>query len=118
VICIAIFISGIYMLELFQRPERTRLLAWLPLCLMTIAMLINQFVFSWATYLRCHKQEPFLVNSIVGGILCGLSTLLLGKYFGVMGITAGYGLITIGMMPWGYYIFKSKKQLWHQTTSC
>ena len=78
-----------------------------------IPLFINQFVNSWATYLRCHKQEPFLINSICGGIACCLSTFILGNYFGLYGITIGYCFITMAFMPWGYWIYKTKKTEWH-----
>jgi len=113
-VCVAVFILGVYVLELSHRPERERLLAWLPLGLMAGSMVLNQLVYSWATYLRCHKQEPFLAYSVVGGVLCALSTFFLGKYVGVTGITASYFLITACLLPWAYYIFKTKKQQWHR----
>ncbi|MFK2305688.1 hypothetical protein ACIXN8_08680 [Bacteroides fragilis] len=91
----------------------SRFLDYLPMLLMMISLFINQFISSWAIYLRCHKEEPFLVNSIIGGILCCLSTVLLGKFFGVIGITSGYCLITFFLVFWGYWIFKTKKQEWH-----
>lgn len=91
----------------------SRFFDYLPMLLMMISLFINQFISSWAIYLRCHKEEPFLVNSIIGGILCCLSTVLLGKFFGVIGITSGYCLITFFLVFWGYWIFKTKKQEWH-----
>lgn len=90
-----------------------RFLPYLPMFLMMIPVFINQFISSWATYLRCHKQEPFLIYSISAGIACCLSTLLLGKWFGVLGVTGGYCFITIALMPWGYWIYKTKKYEWH-----
>lgn len=90
-----------------------RFLDYLPMLLMMIPLFINQFVNSWATYLRCHKQEPFLINSICAGIACSLSTFILGNYFGLYGITIGYCCITIAFMPWGYSIYKTKKAKWH-----
>lgn len=90
-----------------------RFLSYLPMELMMISLFVNQFVNSWATYLRCHKQEPFLINSICAGISCCLSTMLLGRWFGVLGITGGYCFITIAFMPWGYWIYKTKKNEWH-----
>lgn len=91
----------------------SRFLDSLPMILMMVPLFINQFVSSWATYLRCHKQEPFLYISIVIGLLCSLSTILLGKYMGVIGVTGGYCLITTCSLPWAYYIFKIKKEEWH-----
>ena len=52
-----------------------RFIPFLPLIFMMGTILLNLIVSSWATYLRCHKKEPFLINSIVGGILSALSTL-------------------------------------------
>lgn len=91
----------------------SRFLNYSPMLLMMIPLFINQLISSWAIYLRCHKKEPFLVNSIAGGILCCLSTILLGRFYGVMGITSGYCLITIFLALWGYWIFKTKKYEWH-----
>lgn len=90
-----------------------RFLSLIPMALMTIPVVVNQFVYSWATYLRCHKQEPFLVNSIFAGIACCLSTLLFGKLYGLYGITIGYCTISILFFPWGYWIYKTKKLEWH-----
>jgi O-antigen/teichoic acid export membrane protein len=85
----------------------------IPLICMIITVIINQVVSSWATYLRCHKKEPFLYNSIVGGLLTSFSTIYFGKYFGLNGITIGYFVINIIMLPWAYYIFLSKQKQWH-----
>lgn len=91
-----------------------RFLPLIPMALMTIPVVVNQFVSSWATYLRCHKQEPFLVNSVVIGILCCVSTLVLGKYYGLYGITIGYSsLILFVSLPWGYMIYMNKRKEWH-----
>lgn len=90
-----------------------RFLDYGPMLLMMIPLYCNQFVFAWATYLRCHKQEPFLINSIVNGILCMLSTICLGQYFGLYGITIGYCCITIIMMLYGYWLYYSNKNKWH-----
>ena len=91
-----------------------RFLDFRPMILMAIPVFLHQFTSSWATYLRCHKQEPFLVNSIVAGVLCMLSTLVFGKLFGLYGVTIGYCAIQIALFPWGYYIYKTKKNEWHE----
>lgn len=90
-----------------------RFLDYLPMLLMMIPVFLNQFVFSWAIYLRCHKKEPFLIISVVTGVLCLLSTFCLGNAYGLYGITLGYCAITIATVPWAYHIFKTKKQEWH-----
>lgn len=90
-----------------------RFLAYTPMLLMMVPEFANQFITAWGTYLRCHKQEPFLMYSVVTGILCCASTLGLGHLFGVDGITTGYCAITVLLMPWAHHIYTAKKKLWH-----
>ena len=86
-----------------------------PLLLMIGALLANMAVSSVATYLRCHKQEPLLIQSITMGVLTMLSTFLLGNAFGLYGITIGYFILCILVgLPWGIYLFKEYKRIWHQ----
>ena len=87
-----------------------------PMFFMMIPVIANQFVFSWASYLRCHKKEPFLIQSVVMGVLCCASTMIFGHLYGAYGITIGYACLTVGVsVPWAYWIFKTKKREWHGT---
>lgn len=109
-----VFIIRQFHIMLGEIDIGSRLLPYLPMLLMMIPLFINQLVGSWATYLRCHKREPFLINSLISGGLCSLSTIFLGRYFGVVGITGGYCVITLIMSFWGYRIFVIKKNEWHE----
>jgi O-antigen/teichoic acid export membrane protein len=113
-----IMFIGVWFLRLFKigfggNLLGDRFLDYIPMLLMMIPLFINQFVSSWATYLRCHKQEPFLINSICAGIACSVSTIILGNKFGLYGITIGYCMITLAFLPWGHSIYKTKKNEWH-----
>lgn len=90
-----------------------RFLPYIPMVLMMVSVLLSQYVFAWATYLRCHKQEPFLWNSVVIGVLSLLSTLILGNYFGLYGIVLGYFSLRILSNIWGRYTFVTYKNRWH-----
>ncbi len=90
-----------------------RFLDYWPLFFMMVSIYIQQFVSSWAMYLRCHKQEPYLVLSICNGVACLCSTFFLGKTYGLYGVTIGYCTINLLIAPWAYSIFKSKKTKWH-----
>lgn len=116
VICLGLiscFVLGILGLKFMDIPLGNRFLGWWPLTFMLIPLFINQWVNGWATYLRCHKQEPYLVSSIVAAVLCCASTLILGKCYGVMGITSGYCTITAVMAIWAYKIYINCKKEWH-----
>lgn len=109
-----VFIAFVQMLKYNNFSIGNRFLPIFPLLLLSVATFFNQYVYSIATYLRCHKQEPFLMQSIVMGILIAISSFILGKHFGVNGITIGY--TTLGLLiglPWAVWIFINKKIEWH-----
>ena len=90
-----------------------RFLGYIPMLLMMIPVFLMQFTNSWATYLRCHKKEPFLLNSICSGIFMGSGTFVFGNMFGLYGVTISYCFLSILFFPWGYYLYKSNKIKWH-----
>lgn len=90
-----------------------RFLDYLPMLFMTVPVFLQQFVNSWATYLRCHKKEPFLLNSICAGICMGTGTFVFGHMYGLYGVTISYCILSILFFPWGYYLYKSNKIKWH-----
>ena len=112
-VLLVMFIVAVTLMYSYRISYSVRFLSIIPTILMSVVCFINQLIFSWATYLRCHKEEPFLWNSIGMGILSILSTLILGHYFGLKGIIYGYTTITIIVaLPWAYLIFKNKRSAW------
>lgn len=94
----------------------SRFLSGLPLAFLCSTFVINQMIFSMSVYLRCHKTEPLLYQSIVLGILSFCSTVFLGRAFGVTGITAGYfGVMLTVSLPWVIIIFNKFRTLHPQT---
>jgi hypothetical protein len=110
--------SGVWMTVLFLRSYHVafalRLLPPIPLALVMIATIINIVVFAEALYLRAHKQEKFLINSIAGAIWMVPASLFLGRYYGAYGIALGYlvAAIVIGM-GFGSYTFLKWRRIWH-----
>jgi len=114
IILILIFIVFLAALEHFHLSLADRFLPlWLSAILLSTVP-INNVINSWATYLRCHKREPFLVQAIVIGILCAVSTILAAKYIGVAGVVVGYTtIVVIISLPLSFRIFTTKKKLYH-----
>jgi O-antigen/teichoic acid export membrane protein len=111
---IALFILGLIFFKMNSISLIDRFLPVTYVLLLSIITVINQFVFSWATYLRCHKKEPLLIYSIVIGVLVASSTIGLGKYFGLVGIVVGYFMVSVLVgLPWAFYIYVIKKKEWH-----
>lgn len=90
-----------------------RFLPIIPLCLMSWAVFTMFPVNCWATYLRCHKKEPLMLNSIVMGVLCCASTLILGGIYGLYGMCIGYAVLRIISLIWIYFVYRTKKNEWH-----
>lgn len=87
-----------------------------PVCLtgLLLATAVNVVVFGEALYLRAHKQEKFLLNSVLGAFLVSVSTYFLGKYYGAPGIVGGNLAIAVLMgLPLGTYVFVKYRRAWH-----
>jgi hypothetical protein len=114
----AVVWTGTWYLRAHHYAFANRLLPGLPFALLLGSMNINQVVSSMAIYLRAHKQEKFLINSVLGAVLMGSSTYFLGRYFGALGMTSGQFAIAVGVgLGYGTYVFLKYRKLWHQVES-
>ena len=118
-VLLVLFLLFVILLRLFAIRISGSLLAdrfldICPLILLMLTVYCNQYINSWATYLRCHKKEPFLINSVVVGLLSLVSTFYFGHNYGLYGVVIGYCVIKMASLPWGYSIFKNKKYEWHK----
>lgn len=114
VFVLLIFIIQHYQIMPFGLNIGDRFLPIIPLFLMAWSIFTMFPINCWATYLRCHKQEPLLLNSIVVGILCCVSTIGLGYLAGLYGMTIGFAIIRFVSLTWIYSVFKKKKYEWHR----
>lgn len=91
-----------------------RLLDPLPLGLLMGATVVSHIAAAQSIYLRAHKQEPFLLPSLLGGVLISLSSLLLCRPFGATGMMAGYLAVSLTVgLGLGTAIFVQKRRQWH-----
>lgn len=115
IVCILIFVGGVYFLRYFGFAAGDRFLPLYLIILLSICTFVTQLVNAWATFLRCHKKEPFLLYSIIMGLLTAGSTFVFGKLYGVDGIVWGYSVLTVVVsLGWAYCIFVTKKNIWHE----
>jgi O-antigen/teichoic acid export membrane protein len=73
----------------------------------------NHTVSSEAIYLRSHKQEKLLAQSIFGAVMTGLSTYLLGKRFGAIGMLSGYFVLCVIGLGLATNTFLHYRRIWH-----
>lgn len=105
---------GVLYLNWAQIRFAHRLLDPFSIAILLITVMLNVIIFGEATYLRAHKQEKFLLNSVLGAVLMALSTWFFGKYYGARGVVVGSLLIGLLMgLPLGTYVFVKYRRLWH-----
>lgn len=64
-----------------------------------------------ATYLRCQKQEPFFILSLVTGSLVLMTSFILGHRFGPFGICVGYSTVYMMIaLPLGTVILRRNRR--------
>lgn len=108
-----VLLGSIY-LYLAGTPFAHRILRPLPLGVLLLTTTINVIIFGQAVYLRAHKQEKFLLNSILGALLAGTSTYFLGRRYGATGMVVGYLAIHIFFgLPFATFVFLKYRRAWH-----
>ncbi len=113
-VCVLLTWSAVVCLNWIHFPLAHRVLSPMPFGLLLLVVPMNVLVFAQATYLRAHKQEKFLLNSVGGAILTACSTFFLGKAYGSTGIVIGTVIIgAVVGVPAGTYVFVKYRRLWH-----
>lgn len=105
-----------YLLHTANVGFSSRLLDPLTFLLLMLATTLNYVTYAQSAYLRAHKQEPFLLISLISAGLIAALTFALGKEYGALGIMSGYLAVctTIGF-GWGSKIFLSKRREWQKS---
>ena len=85
-----------------------------PTSLLVLATVVNQIIFGQAIYLRAHKQEPFMILSVVNGLATGLLVAGLGCFFAGWGVSIAYALVQISMLAWASQVWGKCRRKWHQ----
>jgi O-antigen/teichoic acid export membrane protein len=96
----------------------SRLLSPIPLAMLFFGTIGNVIVFAEALYLRAHKQEKFMVPSIVAALysmpIAFFVAHMKSPHGGAWGIAAAYaiGAAVIGL-GYGSYTFFKWRRIWH-----
>lgn len=91
-----------------------RFLPPLPTGIFLLAQIIIAVSLPASSYLRAHKKEPLLFLSVMSGLLIGISTCILGKYYSAIGMAIGYLLINIIIIPFVFVVWYYCKINWHK----
>jgi O-antigen/teichoic acid export membrane protein len=107
-----------YILHVRSIQLASRVIDPLPFTLLVVTTMLNYVTYAQSTYLRAHKQEPFLWISLISAGLIAALTLTLGKSYGALGIMTGYFVVcAIIGFGWGSVIFFTKRREWQNSCS-
>ncbi|HEX3663574.1 MAG TPA: hypothetical protein VHU89_19210 [Acidobacteriaceae bacterium] len=113
----ACVVAGAIWLNMEHMRFGHRLLSPVLLAVLMLSTMMNVIVFGEALYLRAHKQEKFLLISILGAVTVSGSALILGKYYGAAGMVVGcLGTGIFVGLPLGTYTFIKYRRLWHASS--
>ena len=102
-----------YLAHIENFKYSNRILEPLPFSLLILATVFNYITYAQSAYLRAHKEEPFLVISLISAGLIAVLTIALGKEYGSLGIMAGYlAVCSLVGLCFGSVIFISKRKQW------
>ncbi|MCE0826698.1 hypothetical protein LVQ78_11710 [Buttiauxella sp. A2-C2_NF] len=102
---------SIFILNRYSFPVANRFADMDIVGLLVLSSLINHAVFSMSVYMRAHKEEPMLLNSIfvgVGIILCVYFLSKLSVYYALAGYVA---IMLMLCLPWCYLLFRKYYKL-------
>jgi O-antigen/teichoic acid export membrane protein len=95
-----------------------RFLDPLPFLLLVSATIFAYVTYAQAAYLRAHKEEPFMLISLISAALIGGLTFVLAQEYGATGLMAAYAAVyAIVGVGWGSMIFTSKRREWQKLSS-
>jgi hypothetical protein len=86
-------------------PQIRRIASTSVLVVLAIVTTVNSMVFALAIYMRAHREEPMLTQSIIGGLLvaCAVYT---GSIYGVLTMMILYMMVCIFVsLPWTIWLF-------------
>ena len=107
------FVLLLLIIKYFNNIYSERFLSIRLILVLSLSTFFVQIIYALATYLRCHKQEPYLKHSIITAVITASSTICFAKFYGVEGVVFSYGIITLLLsFPWALRIFFKKKREW------
>ena len=109
---IVVWLSFAYMIQI----QSYYVIRILPLPLFTVLCLVclaNHVIFAEASYLRAHKEEPFMVLSLLSGLVTTTLAIIFVPRLGLVGAVYSYAATTllIGLVG-GTLIFFHKRKNW------
>lgn len=103
----------IYFIKIYFPSYGDRILSVESIAALFFANIINIKIFSIAGYLRAHKEEPFLINSLVTAFVMVIVSWYCARYLSVEILCYSIAAINLFIgLPMAFFIFKKKRIDW------
>jgi hypothetical protein len=109
----AVWIS-IYLLKFSGSSMSSRVLPPDAAGLLAVSVVLMNVPLAQSVYLRAHKQEPYLVPSLIQSLVLGSTALVVAPRWGALGIAAAYlTVMVVVVVPWAIAIWIRCRAAWH-----
>lgn len=113
-VCAVVVWAGVVYVNWKHNPVSSRVLNPMCMGLLLSNTVLNIAVSAEALYLRAHKQEKFLLITLIGAALVACSTYFLGKTYGALGMVSGSLAVCVFVgLPLGTYTLQKYRRIWH-----
>jgi hypothetical protein len=115
VVCIGSILVLAVLWYLARFPLGQRFLPPEDMAYLLMAFALTHVIGAFAYYLRVHKQEPFMLLSVIGAVLVGSSVWFFGRTYGSTGMVSS--LLVINMvygLPGALWLWMHLRKIWHQ----
>jgi hypothetical protein len=107
------FLTVVLITRLAPESYGSRVLPAQALAWLLFSNVINIPIVAMAGYLRAHKEEPFLVNSLVVAVLVAAAALICAARFQAVHLCMALALINLFIsLPWAWLIYRRKQRQW------
>jgi O-antigen/teichoic acid export membrane protein len=90
-----------------------RFLPTASLAMLMVCYFLQLIINSWALYLRGHKQEPYMVPSIISAVWIAITTYIAGRFMSPVWFFLGFLTSYSWSAPVSCLIYKKCKVKWH-----
>lgn len=115
VLVMALMVSGLnYLLHITSSDYAERLLEPMPFFLLMLSSVATFVTYALALYIRAHKIEPLVLNSLFGAVLSILFLFIFAKFYSLNMVVFGYFIVSIMILVLTIIKFIEKKKEWRQ----
>ncbi|MGL5420558.1 MAG: hypothetical protein ACRDA9_14195 [Plesiomonas shigelloides] len=102
----SIFFMAVQLLRFFDFHLTTRIANIESIVVLIFVSIANHAIFCAAAYMRAHKEEPMMLNSIVTGGVNAIGIFFFARWGGEAGSVSYATIVIVLCLPWTFFIFR------------